>query len=223
MFYTSNYNPSGNFQNIYDEEVAQLLDNSGALTCPHCAGQGTLVIHGYYIRYLYDADSTEIKPVKITRMRCKSCRVTHAVLPSAIVPRSQVPLKAQIKAVEIFESQAQKQEQKALEEGKKPRDIRFRTPSREILANVPCLTRLHLWRLIHKYLKQWRQRILSLHMTVCSEMPQDLVSACFRGYGYPFLMHIPFKPPDDPQIKIPGFPRLILLFKDPHKRKPSAS
>lgn len=60
--------------------------------CPHCGARGRYKRHGSYKRYLVDVNDS--KPIEarivITRVRCLSCRRTHALLPSNAVAHSSL-------------------------------------------------------------------------------------------------------------------------------------
>ncbi len=55
--------------------------------CPVC-GQKSLVIHSYYSRKLIDfiGNQPSASKITVTRLICRSCGHTHAVLPDVIVP-----------------------------------------------------------------------------------------------------------------------------------------
>ncbi len=56
--------------------------------CPHCGTKGCLKEFGHYGRYLIEleAGKARVHPVEIKRYRCTSCRHTHALLSSCLVP-----------------------------------------------------------------------------------------------------------------------------------------
>lgn len=56
--------------------------------CPHCGAKGCLKDFGQYGRYLIELEAGEasVHPVEIKRYRCTSCRHTHALLFSCLVP-----------------------------------------------------------------------------------------------------------------------------------------
>lgn len=57
-------------------------------SCPHCGAKSCLKEFGYYERYLIELESGEpgIHRVGIKRYRCPSCRHTHDLLSSCLVP-----------------------------------------------------------------------------------------------------------------------------------------
>lgn len=54
--------------------------------CPKCHARGTLHPHGHYYRQLKLNETDKMSLVKIQRVRCSSCKSTHAVLPEGVVP-----------------------------------------------------------------------------------------------------------------------------------------
>ena len=59
-----------------------------AEVCPYCGAKGCLKEFGHYERYLIELESGMPKthPVRVKRYRCTSCRHTHALLSSCLVP-----------------------------------------------------------------------------------------------------------------------------------------
>jgi len=62
--------------------------------CPFCKTKGRCYIFGHYIRNLIDYCLGNIKyeQIVITRVKCKSCKHTHAILPDLIIPYSTYSL-----------------------------------------------------------------------------------------------------------------------------------
>lgn len=56
--------------------------------CPHCKSTGNFKIHGYYRRHVVEfiGNTASDSIIRVMRVRCTSCRHTHAVLPDFIVP-----------------------------------------------------------------------------------------------------------------------------------------
>lgn len=71
------------------------------IQCPCCENCG-MHIFAYYQRYVKNSDSPEKTKLRILRVRCDNdnCRVTHAVLPSTIVPYSQITMSDTISIIE---------------------------------------------------------------------------------------------------------------------------
>ena len=62
-----------------------------SLTCPSCHQAGHVVKHAYYYRPLKTPVDGDVS-LCILRVKCQFCGKTHAVVPSTIVPYSQVSL-----------------------------------------------------------------------------------------------------------------------------------
>ncbi|MGH2506528.1 MAG: DUF6431 domain-containing protein [Ktedonobacteraceae bacterium] len=71
------------------------LEIPSGLRCPNCPGPvaGWLWILAYYLRSFKDFTGTDIR-IKITRLRCSKCRVTHACLFPCLVPHSSYSAEA---------------------------------------------------------------------------------------------------------------------------------
>ena len=63
-----------------------------------CGHSGCLALYGSYTRYI-KTDGGKIK-IRIRRLRCRDCGRTHALLPTSIVPYSQVLLKDQVQVIQ---------------------------------------------------------------------------------------------------------------------------
>lgn len=76
-----NYNFTNNLNNYNNIDYIQ------DLKCPHCNSYN-LIKWGSYIRNLYYIEDNIIKckTIKISRVKCKDCGKTHALIPSFIVP-----------------------------------------------------------------------------------------------------------------------------------------
>ena len=82
----------------YENLINTLQFHQLQCTCGH---SGCLTIHGYYTRSLKKDDS-EIT-LSIFRVKCSHCGKTHALLPSQIVPYSQVSLQEQAAIISAYE------------------------------------------------------------------------------------------------------------------------
>jgi len=58
--------------------------------CPCCRSLGNCIRHGYYRRYIIhtpnDHNNSSLYTSRVLRVKCKSCKHTHAVLPDFIIP-----------------------------------------------------------------------------------------------------------------------------------------
>lgn len=84
-------------QDIYYKETAVLILST--TPCPVC-GLCTLIFYGYYSRKLFVLAKHDFINFYIHRLMCKSCRVTHALLPDDFTVRAPLFLHD---AVNIFD------------------------------------------------------------------------------------------------------------------------
>lgn len=61
--------------------------NFNEITCSKCNHDNCFKVHAYYVRYI-KVGPIKIK-IKITRIICSHCGITHAVLPYSIIPYTQ--------------------------------------------------------------------------------------------------------------------------------------
>jgi hypothetical protein len=85
-------------QKTYENIINTLQFHQLQCTCGH---SGYLTIHGYYTRSLKKDDS-EIS-LSICHVKCSHCGRIHALLPSLLVPYSQVSLQNQISIISAYE------------------------------------------------------------------------------------------------------------------------
>ncbi len=76
-----------NFNN-YDDRI---LKNYSIIiyTCPKCGAKHSLTRHGCYERNVFlidEFDNIQDRKMLILRVKCSSCRSTHAILPNDIIP-----------------------------------------------------------------------------------------------------------------------------------------
>lgn len=122
-------------QKSYDDAMDQL--DPFRLPCT-CGCSGSLIRYGSYRRHV-KADGAKF-PLIIRRVLCQNCGRSHALIPSSLVPYSQIPLEDQVSLIEAFE------------QGDAPNAVLDENP--EMDERAP-------FRLIRMYLIYWRQRLLS--------------------------------------------------------------
>ena len=83
------------------EKVMEELDIQ-QLKCPCCGHAGCLIGHGHYQRGIKECG--ELIRLRIKRVKCKECRKTHALLPSNIVPYTQVRVEEQTEIIRAHEN-----------------------------------------------------------------------------------------------------------------------
>lgn len=146
-------------QVFYDNLLASIQFHRLSCTCGHSA---CLKIHGNYNRGIKYGDKTN--RLCICRVKCSICGTTHALLPSFLVPYSQVSLPDQAEIISAAES------------GKSPHPLMERSPSIDE-NNVSSILR--------RYRRFWRQRLLSESIPL---LPFPLlVQRCFQAFQRQFL------------------------------------
>lgn len=144
---------------FYNNVIANLQFHR--LRCS-CGQAGCLSVHAYYHRYIKVPDGKLC--FRICRVRCESCRKTHALLLSSMVPYSQISLKDQISVIDAFEN-----------------DL----PTAEGLRNLDSVDESSIRYVIRQYLKHWKQRLLSEHLLLLPV--SDLVGNCLHSFCRQFM------------------------------------
>lgn len=77
-----------------------------SLICPYCQFTG-MYEFAHYPRLIKNPHHLEKVYLLITRVRCLNelCRATHAILPSTVIPNSQIPMADMIRIVEAQSSE----------------------------------------------------------------------------------------------------------------------
>lgn len=88
-------------QKSYDDAMDQL--DPFRLPCT-CGCSGSLIRYGSYRRSV-KADGTKF-PLIIRRVLCQSCGRSHALIPSSLVPYSQIPLKDQASLIQALKKES---------------------------------------------------------------------------------------------------------------------
>lgn len=139
-----------------------LIDNLAinTLKCPFCGISGCFSVHGYYYRWLKIC-GVKIK-LRILRVICSECEHTHAILPSTIVPYSQIQYDDQKAICERFES---------------------KSGYDDIMTENQCIDESNIAYIIKNYCKHWREKILSWKMMVF----EDILQPCFDNVHKQFM------------------------------------
>lgn len=159
-------------QEFYDATMDSIQNSQLKCSCGHC---GCLVGHGGYTRYVKTALGKI--PLAVRRLQCSLCNTTHALLPSDIVPYSQVPLPDHAAIASSYE------------EGK---------DAMEVMDRNPELSPSQVFYILSLYIRLWRQRLLSERLPLSPV--QTLTQPCLRLFGRQFMQikntrNILFAPP----------------------------
>ena len=146
-------------QKLYDELLFQLQFHQ--LTCS-CGHDGCLSIHGYYHRSIKSPDG--LLRIRICRVICSLCGHTHALLPSTMVPYSQISLKEQVDIITSYENQ--------------------QSPNPIMISN-PSIDESNHRYIISKYLLYWKQRLLAERIILLEHLL--LSSKCILMFSMQFM------------------------------------
>ena len=159
-------------QKLYDNAMDSIQLCHLKCSCGHF---GCLVGHGGYTRYV----KTPLGkiPLAVRRVQCCLCNATHALLPSGIVPYSQVPLADHAAIASSYE------------EGR---------DGMEVMDRNPELSPSQVFYILSLYIRLWRQRLLSEHLPLSPV--HALTKPCIRLFGRQFMQikqtkNILFAPP----------------------------
>lgn len=144
-------------QKTYDDYVFGLQPHMMECKCGRCGG---LIFYGHYERHLKLLGL--FLPLVIQRVRCRFCGKTHAILPSLIVPYSQISREDQQRILELYE------------------DGRSAAP---VLHKNYQIDESHVRHIIRRYKQHWKERILSIGLT----LHDRLTEACLSVYSLQFM------------------------------------
>lgn len=140
-----------------------------------CGHSGCLVGHGSYTRFVKTALGRI--PLAVRRVQCSFCSATHALLPSGIVPCSQVPLSVHAAIASSYEDG---------------------NSGMEVMDTNPELSPSQVFYILSLYIRFWRQRLLSERLPLSPA--HALTGSCIRLFGRQFMQikstkNILFVPP----------------------------
>ncbi len=143
-------------QEFYDKVIADVQLH--AVTCT-CGKRGCLIRYGHYTRTVkYRSESILLS---VQRVMCLECHTTHAILLSLIVPYSQIPLEDQQKIL------------KDISDGRSPESVM----DRNLLIDENNVKYI-----IRQYRMHWKQRLLSIGMTLRDSLTVPCLQAFFRQF-----------------------------------------
>lgn len=149
-------------QRIYDNIIVKTAFDK--LQCT-CGQSGCLFAHGYYYRSI-KKEGGKIR-LKICRVRCKQCQITHAFLLSSIVPYSQIPVSEQKNIVYCHE-----------------KGISYEN----ILQRNPNISESDIRHVIRRYRNHWKSLLCSRNLLITSYTSLfQFVSQCFIFFQHQFL------------------------------------
>lgn len=125
-----------------------------------CGRKGCLIRYGRYIRsvkYLSD-----LILLSVQRVWCKECKTSHALLPSLLVPYSQIPLRDQQEILAC------------MEDGIIPEKVM----ERNFLVDEN-----HIKHILRRFKKHWKERLAALHLSIL----EHLTIPCLNSYRMQFM------------------------------------
>ena len=137
-------------QKNYDEYVFRLQPHMMKCKCGRCGG---LIFYGHYERNLKLLGL--FHSIIIQRVRCSFCGKTHALIPSLIVPYSQIPREDQQEILKLND------------EGK---------PADPVLNRNCQIDESNVRHIIRRYKQFWKERILSLGLSLCDRLTETCLS-----------------------------------------------
>ena len=146
-------------QKIYDNLINTLQFHQLQCTCGH---SGCLTIHGYYTRSLKKDDSETT--LFICRVKCSHCGKTHALLPSQLVPYSQVSLQEQVAIISAYENSGDFE---------------------QIMDAPPSIDENLIASITKRYITHWMQKIRSFRVEL--SFSSCLVKQCFTFFMNQFM------------------------------------
>ena len=146
-------------QSFYDSIISRLQFHQLRCSCGHSA---CLTVHGYYKRSVKLPSGTV--RLRICRVKCSECGVTHALLLSSMVPYSQILLSDQQRICSDYED--------------------GRSVNR-ICEDNPSIDENNVKSILRNYRLRWREMLRSLSISLFPLA--DLIRSCFSNYSSQFL------------------------------------
>lgn len=124
-------------QSIYDDYINSL--HLSSIPCPLCMQHHCLIRHAYYTRSI--KSGVEKIHLRIQRVICNKCKSTHAILPSFIIPYSQIDTSTMISIVTSDDFTSILSDNPLLEESNLHYILRqYNTLYKTFLSNIASMT-----------------------------------------------------------------------------------
>lgn len=144
-------------QELYDRTIDGLQLHMVGCTCGR---KGCLIRYGHYKRYVKFMST--LIPLCIQRVWCKECETSHALLPSPLVPYSQIPLEDQQEILACRES------------GKSPEAV---------MGRNYLVDENHVKYISRQFKKHWKERLAALRLS----LTDYLTVPCLGSYSMQFM------------------------------------
>lgn len=144
-------------QKFYDQIVTSLPFHRIQCTC---GKKGCLICYGHYSRNV--KWMSVLVKLSIQRVMCTECHHTHALIPSFLVPYSQVSLQEHQEILISLESHQQ--------------------PVKVMLQNL-LIDESNIKYIVRQFRKHWKQRLLAIGAALLG----DLTVPCLSAYSRQFM------------------------------------
>ena len=124
-----------------------------------CGKKGCLIRYGHYRRSV-KLNSAMVR-LSIQRVFCTECGVSHALIPSILVPYSHVPLHDQ---------------QQILDRAEKGKDME------PVMENNLLIDENNVKYIIRQFKRHWKQRLLSAALAIMDDLAQPCLSLYSRQF-----------------------------------------
>lgn len=148
-------------QEMYDALVALLFLDQ--IICPSCGRGCAYIFYGHYWRWLKTTDGKFY--MKVQRVRCRYCGMTHAIHPDCIVPYSQIPVDTQQKII-LYPVGSDEME--------------------TVLDESPDVSENDVYHVKKEFAKHWKQRLLSVGLSI-STSAETLIQRSFDSFHRQFM------------------------------------
>lgn len=145
----------------YNKLINSIYINQIICSCGH---SGYLIKHAYYTRSVKISGGIKLS-LSILRVKCSICGKTHAVLPSFVVPYSQVLLQDHISII-INDSDQLTQA--------------------SVMNNNPLIDESSIAYIVHSFRKHWQQRLNTFKINISTSV-KHLVQLCFKYFSRQFM------------------------------------
>lgn len=150
------YNCKALSQDLYNHVTEQLPLHQ--VKCP-CGKSGCMIRYGRYQRFVKLL--SELLPLSVQRLLCKACKKTHALIPSVLVPYSQITLEEQTAIIYCTENHLSVS---------------------AILENNYLIDECHVKYILRQYRKHWKQRLIAIGLTLSVPLTEHCLSRYFRQF-----------------------------------------
>ncbi|MDO4556697.1 MAG: DUF6431 domain-containing protein [Lachnospiraceae bacterium] len=145
----------------YENIINSISFHQIICTCGH---KSSLTKHGYYNRKLKLSGGLIVE-LSILRVKCSICGKTHAVLPSFVVPYSQILLEDHISVICNYEDGI-------TDEG--------------LMNDNPLIDESNTAYIRRNYKKYWQQRFKAFGLNIKQDI-NEIVISCFRYFDRQFM------------------------------------